>query len=511
MSWWYHFCHPNVIVGTNGNDTLNGTFKKDIIKAKDGNDTVHAGGGNDVVHGGDGNDTIYGGSGHDKLFGDDGEDTLFGGSGNDKLYGGDGEDWLYGGDGNDKIWGGRGDDHIFGEAGHDWAWGGSGNDVIYGGSGHDAVFGDSGNDTIFGGTGNDFLAGGRGDDVIMGEDGCDIIKGGSGDDTIQAGAHSDLVFAGSGNDTVIHNVDDNVGSWDFYDGGSGNCDKLVIQVTQAQMIEINGTSIVVDFNNTPSWQFFDFDSYGLSFDFDLVVKRFEKLEFDVQGGMNLDPDAVDDAYNALEDMLLTVSAANGVLDNDSDPDTDPLTVTTTGIFATTLGATVNMSADGSFTYDASTSATLQGLSAGQMLDDTFMYTISDGAGGFDTATVTITVDGANDAAVIAGDLAGAMTEDDAGDSGIATVADPDDGEAMFQAQSGVMGTYGTFDIDAAGNWTYTRTANLDELNAGDVVQETFMVTSLDGSDTQDVVIDITGVNDAAVIAGDLAGAMTEDD
>ncbi len=58
-----------------------------------------------------------------------------------------------------------------------------------------------------------------------------------------------------------------------------------------------------------------------------------------------------------------------------------------------------------------------------------------------------------------------MTEDDPGDSGILTVNDVDNGQNVFQPQNGTSGSYGTFSIDAAGNWSYTRTADLQSMNA----------------------------------------------
>ncbi|MGV3755793.1 MAG: Ig-like domain-containing protein [Verrucomicrobiota bacterium] len=60
-----------------------------------------------------------------------------------------------------------------------------------------------------------------------------------------------------------------------------------------------------------------------------------------------------------------------------------------------LGATVVVNADGSFSYDPTTSATLTTLAFGVTMDDTFDYTVTDGFGGFSTATVTVTVSGVN--------------------------------------------------------------------------------------------------------------------
>ena len=46
------------------------------------------------------------------------------------------------------------------------------------------------------------------------------------------------------------------------------------------------------------------------------------------------------------------------------------------------------------------SATIQALGDDETLEDTFTYTISDGNGGTDTATVTVVVAGVNDAPTV---------------------------------------------------------------------------------------------------------------
>ena len=45
----------------------------------------------------------------------------------------------------------------------------------------------------------------------------------------------------------------------------------------------------------------------------------------------------------------------------------------------------------------------------------------------------------------------------------------------------IVGTIGTFTIDAAGAWTFTANSAFDNLNVGDNVNETFNVTSADGT------------------------------
>ena len=93
---------------------------------------------------------------------------------------------------------------------------------------------------------------------------------------------------------------------------------------------------------------------------------------------NLEPTATDDVYISAPETPLVV-AASGVLNNDSDPENDTLTVNTTPVSGPSDG-TVTLSADGSFTYTPN---------AGSSGNDSFVYEISDGNGNTDTATAYI--------------------------------------------------------------------------------------------------------------------------
>jgi VCBS repeat-containing protein len=118
--------------------------------------------------------------------------------------------------------------------------------------------------------------------------------------------------------------------------------------------------------------------------------------------VNDPPLAEDDAAVTDEDNPVTVAAA-GVLDNDADPDVgDTLTVTAVDTSGT-VGAVTAWDADGSFTYDPN--GQFEYLQAGGSTTDSFTYTVSDGNGGSDTATVTITINGVNDPPVAVDDSA----------------------------------------------------------------------------------------------------------
>ncbi|MCM2309833.1 MAG: tandem-95 repeat protein [Steroidobacteraceae bacterium] len=126
------------------------------------------------------------------------------------------------------------------------------------------------------------------------------------------------------------------------------------------------------------------------------TESFEYTISDGQGGtatarvaisvrpVNDGPAAADDTYVTTEDVTLLV-AAPGVLGNDTDLEGNPLSVSSNS--TTSHGLLVPL-ADGSLTYTPA--ANFNG-------SDSVSYTVSDGQGGSDAATVSITVTAVNDA------------------------------------------------------------------------------------------------------------------
>ena len=174
---------PATLVGTAGDDYLEGGARDDVIWGGGGNDRIEAGPGNDLVCAGPGNDVVYG---------ERGDDTLLGGGGDDIVDGGNGSDTISGGPGDDRLLGGWGDDHLAGT---------DGNDMLYGGPGSDTLNGGPGADGFFGGDGADYLAGGRGDDLLQGGCGADHLAGGEDDDTLAGGEDDDALEGATGKDT----------------------------------------------------------------------------------------------------------------------------------------------------------------------------------------------------------------------------------------------------------------------------------------------------------------------
>jgi Tol biopolymer transport system component len=80
------------IVGSDSDESIEGTKNRDVIVANGGNDRIRGRGGADRICGGNGNDRILGGRGRDRLLGQQGRDILKGGKGDDVLKGGKGKD-----------------------------------------------------------------------------------------------------------------------------------------------------------------------------------------------------------------------------------------------------------------------------------------------------------------------------------------------------------------------------------------------------------------------------------
>ena len=110
----------------------------------------------------------------------------------------------------------------------------------------------------------------------------------------------------------------------------------------------------------------------------------------------------------------TPSASGNVLANDTEPDAlDTKTVSLVNglpanvgsTIATTYG-TINIAANGSYTYTLDNSlAATQALTQGQVTTEVFTYRVRDGAGLFSDTSLTVTVNGTNDAPVAVADSA----------------------------------------------------------------------------------------------------------
>ena len=183
-----------------------------------------------------------------------------------------------------------------------------------------------------------------------------------------------------------------------------------------------------------------------------------------------------------------------------------------------VASTVGDNAYGSFTLTSGTwtytldQSAVQDLDAGDVVNDTITYTATDGS----TQQITVSITGTDDSSVITGTATGAVLEGNVGDApvtatGSISISDVDaDDSPVFNDVANTVGdnSYGSFQL-VSGTWTYTLDQSaVQDLDAGDVVNDTITYTATDGS-TQQITVSITGTDDSSVITGTVAGAVLE--
>jgi len=476
---WGEAGHDRILTG-GGHDSAYGG---------EGDDHIDAGAGDDSLQGGAGNDTLLAAEGSNTVVGGEGHDCIRAGAGHDRLTGDAGDDTIEAGNGNNTVWAGQGDDRITAGAGNDTIAADEGRDMVSTGAGNDVAWGNGGDDLIDLGAGHDLATGDMGADTILGGDGNDTIHGGEGDDRLFAGAGADRVHADGGNDLVVMTV--GAARGDIYDGGAG-FDTLGFELTRAEWLnggfQADLARFLVHAGTTP-WADFRFAPQNLT------VRSFEAAAVTVDGAaLSATDDAVltvADSFTVSEDSALI---SGNVIANDSIADLLAAVSLTSPASAGSLA----LGADGAFTWDGG--AAFQSLAAGESRSVTFGYRATDADGDTGSAGVTITILGANDAAMIVGNATGSVAEDgQLAASGRLSVADADAGQAAFATPGALEGRYGRFTFDAAtGDWGYllnNASAAVQGLAAGTSVVDRLIVASLDSTDTQEIAVSIAGRSD----------------
>ena len=247
-----------------------------------------------------------------------------------------------------------------------------------------------------------------------------------------------------------------------------------------------------------------FETDGLAFSID---------DSEQHVSLNTPPIAEDDEAVTDEDTPITVQ----VLGNDMDPDGDPITV-----------EEVTQGKNGSVVIDPETGNPVYTPNPNYNGTDSFTYTISDGAGGVDTATVTVVINPVNDTPVpgtIDVEPDGTTTPDpnsigagnyehtipeDTSVSGQVRATDVD-GDTLVYTQNSNP-SHGTAVVNPDGSYTYTPdkdyngndsfTVLVDDGNGGTAlstvyiiitpVQDPSLITAGFGSVTEDTVLSTSG-------------------
>ncbi|HEY2211850.1 MAG TPA: VCBS domain-containing protein, partial [Bradyrhizobium sp.] len=146
-----------------------------------------------------------------------------------------------------------------------------------------------------------------------------------------------------------------------------------------------------------------------------------------------------------------------------------------------------------WTYTVADSA-IEYLAAGQTKVESFTITLDDQQGGVITKQIDVTITGTNDAAVISGTSSGIVEIQDDLDvdgtpvtTGTLTDTDVENTPNTFIAAAAGSATangYGTYQMTAAGVWTYTldnSNPTVRALNDGEHLTDTFTVFTVDGT------------------------------
>ena len=381
-----------------------------------------------------------------------------------------------------------------------------------GASGSTTLSGTSGSDTLIGGSGSDTLSGGAGSDYLNGGSGSDILDGGSGYDTL---------LGGSGSDILIYRAWENpynqtsYATYDVYNGGTGavangsgtpDIDQLHIYLSADQLAD---AAFMAAFNaDLAAYESFIASQTSAN------TLQASQAQFTFT--------SVSLKVSAIESVAVIRAGQTAVMTESNVPESTSGSVVADGSASfvagtcTTSFGTFHVNADGTWTFNAASA--FDQLNVGDNITQTFNVLSTDGS----VVSVTVVLNGTNDAAVISGDTSGDATEaggvangtagsNATGDLNSTDVDNPNDSWTVVASATAGDNGYGSYTIDASGHWTYVvddTNATVQALNVGDSLTDTFTVTTIDGT-SQLVTVTIHGANDAAVISGDTSGSVIE--
>ncbi len=267
------------------------------------------------------------------------------------------------------------------------------------------------------------LVGNTGDDIFLGGPGKDNYKGGGGDD----------IFVGTAADLNEDEVDDyNKQDEIFVAGEEFSSDDLSVgegsAILQIDTDQDGIVDTVITLNGT-----YELDAFN-------VEARETGTAITYSG--NVFPVAADDkgtGFITNEDQPFTTKS---VLLNDTDVDADDITVGDLDLTETKGLVTDN--GNGTFEYDPN--GAFEFLNVGETATDSFIYTANDGNGGTANATVSIDVNGINDAPVLTTNLGQKIDEGAVGVPIIASTlsaSDVDNSPADLTYRLNRLPEYGT--------------------------------------------------------------------
>ena len=333
------------------------------------------------------------------------------------------------------------------------------------------------------------------------------IQGGTGDDTVNLSgflSNEDVVYDGGANtatgDTVIFGFASTAASYSAVTDSNGHLIGAEVTYTAADGGKV--TDVIFDVEH------FQFTDSTFS-----VGQLFPPTANDVSKSV------VDTPAQDANTLVASGNAITDVSDSDIDQGTT-LSITAAGfanngetpvgadtVIAGTYGNLV-ISQDGGYTYTAN--AAFDGLTPGQNPSDVFHLTVADSDGGSSAATLTINIAGGADTPTTA-PLALQIFDTAAADAGqqvasgnlLGLDGDRDIGVTLSATPETVATSYGTFSVQADGDYTFTASSGLDALPAGatELVSFQIPIGSSDGATTsQQVNLTFTGAADTPTVS-----------
>ncbi|WP_299547518.1 ExeM/NucH family extracellular endonuclease [uncultured Tateyamaria sp.] len=453
--------HRNFEFGSWGSDTLTGTDGRDVIFAFGGNDSISSGAGSDLVFAGFGDDTINGGAGNDRIFGGFGFDTA--------QYAGSIDDYAI----STRSW-----------------WGPTTVKSV------DPSVDDAGRDTLY-----------SVEALYFAEDDYPLFLNGlnnavlAGDDAVSTAENATLTITTG---ALLANDQE-------FDGDTTEITSVSATSAAGATVTLDGGEISYDPGTL-------FDNLAVG---ETATDTFTYVVDDGKGGTDTatvtvtvtgenDPViAGDDTATVSESGVLTVTTA-ALLANDTDVDGDVLEIT--AVSATSAAGAVVSLVDGEVIYDPGT--IFESLGNGDSATDTFTYSVTDNNGSTVTATVSVTIEGENDAPNLLAVEQICLIE---GNSMFQAVIDAEDanGDALSFSLSGADAALFTID-EATGAISFLDAPDLENPldQEGDNIYDLELTIS-DGNEstTRNVAVQVvalppTGGAGSNVIAFDMVGSAS---
>ncbi|MEA5520611.1 Ig-like domain-containing protein [Limnoraphis robusta] len=247
-----------------------------------------------------------------------------------------------------------------------------------------------------------------------------------------------------------------------------------LSIADIQQDTDNGGQVVIENGQliyTPPAGFTGNDSFSYTISDGQGGTDTATVTITVEEPANTAPDAVNDERSTRSDTAITIN----VLGNDSDPENDPLEISSFEATSTN-GATI--------TRSQNAQALVYTPPAGFSGTDSFTYTISDGQGGTDTATVTINVE-TDQTLIAANDTATTDQDTNVTINVLANDVDPENDPLEIS----------TFEATSANGGTITRSENGEALvytpPAGFSGTDSFTYEVTDGSNSDTATVTIT--------------------